>query len=173
MSLSLHEAIVPHYQQLLSAAEAFVAKSRAHFEAEGIDPDSLVDTLRLCDDMAPLRFQIVSVAHHSLGALKACEAGEFAPATPPELGFGGLQALITSAREGVAEFTPETVNALADKDVIFRLGDNAIPFTGTDFLMSFSLPNFYFHVTTAYDLLRMHGAPLGKRDFLGRMRMKR
>lgn len=172
MSLSLHDAIVPHYDQLLAATEGFLARARAHFESEGTDPDSLVNTLRLRDDMAPLHFQVVSVAHHSLGALQGVQAGRFTPPPSLELDYAGLQAHVTAAREGVAGLDKATVDGFLGKDVEFHLGQNVLPFTALDFLMSFSLPNFYFHATTAYDLLRMQGAPLGKRDFLGRMRMK-
>jgi hypothetical protein len=58
------------------------------------------------------------------------------------------------------------------KDVVFEIGGRKMPFTAEGFLMSFSLPNFYFHAATAYDILRMKGVPLGKRDFMGQMRMK-
>jgi uncharacterized protein len=65
------------------------------------------------------------------------------------------------------------VNALEGKDVTFKVRDMTMPFTAEDFLLSFSLPNFYFHATTAYDILRLKGVPLGKRDFMGRMRLKK
>ena len=65
------------------------------------------------------------------------------------------------------------MNALADREVVFAIGDIRMPFTGANFLLSFSQPNFYFHATTAYDLVRMLGVPVGKRDFLGRMRLAR
>jgi hypothetical protein len=68
---------------------------------------------------------------------------------------------------------PEAVNALVGRDVTFKLGDRALPFTTEGFLMSFSLPNFFFHAATAYDILRHKGAPLGKRDFMGKIKLKR
>jgi hypothetical protein len=80
--------------------------------------------------------------------------------------------LVTDARNELSVLTPETVNALAGGDVTFRLGDRALPFTTEGFLMSFSLPNFFFHAATAYDILRHKGAPLGKRDFMGKMKLK-
>ena len=70
-------------------------------------------------------------------------------------------------------WTPDAVNALGGRDVVFHLGDHKLPFTAEGFLMSFSLPNFYFHATTAYDILRTNGVPLGKRDFMGRLKMKK
>ena len=83
-----------------------------------------------------------------------------------------LQALVAEARNELAALTPEAVNALIGREVIFKLGERAMPFTAEGFLMSFSLPNFFFHATTAYDILRHKGAPLGKRDFMGRLKMK-
>jgi hypothetical protein len=68
---------------------------------------------------------------------------------------------------------PDAVNALVGRDVAFQFGDRKLPFTAEEFLMSFSLPNFFFHATTAYDILRHKGVPLGKRDFMGRLRIKR
>jgi len=66
---------------------------------------------------------------------------------------------------------PETVNGLAGRKVVFKLGGNEIPFTAENFLLSFSLPNFYFHAATAYDILRASGVPLGKLDFLSAMKI--
>ena len=84
----------------------------------------------------------------------------------------GLQALVREARSELAALTPEAVDALKGRDIIFKLGDRTMPFTAEGFLMSFSLPNFFFHATTAYDILRHKGVPLGKRDFMGRLKLK-
>ena len=85
----------------------------------------------------------------------------------------GLQGLVTQTIEALSAWTPEAVNALAGKDVSFALGERKLPFTAEGFLMSFSLPNFYFHAATAYDILRSNGVPLGKRDFMGRLNLKK
>ena len=120
--------------------------------------------------MLPFRFQVIAVAHHSLGAIQGAQAGLFKPPSGPmDQDYAGLQKLIADARAGaVRRFRANTVNALEGKDVIFQLGPNKLPFTAEGFLMSFSLPNLHFHATTAYDILRMKGAPLGKRDYMGR-----
>lgn len=81
------------------------------------------------------------------------------------LDFYDLQTMVAETREDLLEYAPETVDGLAERPV--RLG-NIRTFTGERFLLSFSLPNFYFHAATAYDILRMRGVPIGKRDFLGR-----
>ena len=80
--------------------------------------------------------------------------------------------MVTEAHQKLSALTPEAVNALAGRDVIFKLGERALPFTAEGFLMSFSLPNFFFHATTAYDILRHKGAPIGKRDFMGKLNLK-
>jgi hypothetical protein len=129
---------------------------------------------RLAQDMLPLRFQIISVAQHSRGAIEAVQSGEFRP--PPSktpYDYAGLQGLIAQTQEALSAWTPDAVNALGGRDVVFHLGDHKLPFTAEGFLMSFSLPNFYFHATTAYDILRTNGVPLGKRDYIGRMKMKK
>ena len=104
---------------------------------------------------------------------RGVQAGVFAPPPPvPALDFAGLQKQVSEAREELQKLKPDEVNGLAGKDMVFQLRDNKLPFTAEGFLLSFSLPNFYFHATTAYDILRSKGVPLGKRDFLGRLRMK-
>jgi uncharacterized protein len=105
--------------------------------------------------------------------MEAAKNGVFVPPSgKPDLDFPALQALVTEARNELAELTPEAVNALVGRDVTFKVGDRALSFAAEGFLVSFSLPNFFFHATTAYDILRYKGAPLGKRDFMGRLRLK-
>ena len=171
MSISLYDASVGTYLQILSSVEGVLDKGREHCEANGIDLDEVVET-RLIDDMLPFRFQLISVAHHSLGAIKGVEAGVFGPPTMNELDYGGLRDMVAAAREGLGDYSADTVNGFAGKDMEFRIGSRALPFVAQDFLLTFSLPNFYFHAATAYDILRMKGTQIGKMDFLGRMRMK-
>jgi uncharacterized protein len=95
------------------------------------------------------------------------------PSGRPDLDYAALQALVAAAHSELSALTPEAVNALLGRDVTFKVGDRALPFTAEGFLMSFSLPNFFFHATTAYDILRHKGAPLGKRDFMGRLNLNK
>jgi hypothetical protein len=85
--------------------------------------------------------------------------------------YAGLQSLVTEAQEGVASVSEADAEALADQSMVFALGEREMPFTNQNFVLSFSLPNFYFHATTTYDILRMSGIPLGKMDFLGTMKV--
>ena len=171
MATSLYDLCVPSYLQALGAVGGFLDKGLAHCKEKGIDPEAIVAT-RLFDDMLPFRFQIVSVAQHSLGAVNGVKAGQFEPPGASSADYAGLQKLVADTRDALKAVTPAEMNACAGKDVIFLLRGNKIPFTAEGFIQSFSLPNFYFHATTAYDILRTKGVPLGKRDFLGQLRIK-
>ena len=172
MALSLYDASVANYLQILGAVSGFLDRALAHYEENNIDPEAIVET-RLAADMLPFRFQIISVVQHSRGAIEGVQQGVFSPPSfKTPFNFAGLQAHVAQAREALKALTPEAVNALGGKDVIFALGERKLPFTAEGFLMSFSLPNFYFHATTAYDILRTNGVPLGKRDFMGRLNLK-
>ena len=170
MAISLYDLSVTSFLQVLGGVEGFLAKGLAHAKENGSDPNEIVTT-RLAPDMLPFRFQIVSVAHHSAGAVNGARAGHFAPPAPSDADYAGLQKLVGIARASLEAVKPEDVNGLEGKDVIFSVGDRKVPFKAEGFLMSFSLPNFYFHAATAYDILRQKGVPLGKRDFLGKMRI--
>ena len=159
------------YTQILGAVTKFLEKGKEHCATNGIELDTVVDT-SLYPDMLPFRFQIVSVAHHSLGTIEGVQAGVFGPPSmAADLDYEALQAMAGEAHEKIQAYTPDVVNALEGGAVEFKIGGQSMPFIAEDFLMTFSLPNFYFHAATAYDILRMQGVPLGKRDFLGQMRL--
>ena len=171
MSISFYDASAGTYQQLLGSVAAILDKGAAFAAENEIDLDEIVRT-KLRDDMMPFHFQIVSVCHHSWGALQGMRDGRF---TPPSFeldkDYQGLQTLVGEARDGVASISEIAAADLADKSMVFAIGDREMPFTNQNFLLSFSLPNFYFHATTTYDILRMLGAPLGKMDFMGQMKI--
>jgi hypothetical protein len=172
MAISLYDVSVASYLQTLGAVSAFLAKGREHCEKSGIDLDEVVET-RLIADMLPFRFQIISVAHHSLGAIRGIEAGVFEPPKgPPDQDYARLEELVAETRSALEAYDRAAIDVLEEKDVQFKIGGNAMPFVARDFVLSFSLPNFYFHATTAYDILRMKGTPIGKRNFMGIPRIK-
>jgi hypothetical protein len=172
MAISLYDATVATHLQILGAVAGFLDKGLTHCTETGADPNELVGS-RLTPDMLPLAFQIWSVAHHSIGAIEGCKAGLFAPPRPlPSLDYAGLRQVVAETREKLGKLTADEVNALEGRDVVFHLGEMKMPFTAEGFMLSFSLPNFYFHAATAYDILRAKGVKLGKRDFMGKMRMK-
>jgi hypothetical protein len=172
MSASLYDLVMPNFLQTIGAVEGFLAKGAAHFKEKGGDPNQVVES-RLFEDMLPFAFQVRAVVHHSLGAIRGVQAGQFGPPSgSPINDYAGLQKLVTDAKNELQQIKPEEVNACSGKDVTFSIRDTKLPFTAEGFLQSFSMPNFYFHATTAYDILRNKGVPVGKRDFMGRMRMK-
>ena len=171
MGLSLYDVSVGTYQQILGGVTGFMEKGLAHCREHNIDPNEIVEA-RLFPDMAPFRFQIVSVVHHSRGAIEAVKAGEFRPPTSGSQDYAALQQMVADARAAIDNVAPEEINSRAGGDVTFRIGERTIPFTTEGFLLSFSLPNFQFHATTAYDILRSEGVKIGKRDYLGQMRIK-
>jgi hypothetical protein len=171
MSISFYEASVSTYQQILDGVAVVLDKGAAFAAENKVDPQEFV-LKKLCDDMMPLHFQVVSVCHHSLGALVGMREGRF---TPPSFdldkSYAELQRLVADTKAGVAAFSEADANDIADKSLVFSVGKQEMPFSNQNFLMSFSLPNFYFHSTTTYDILRMQGVPVGKLDFLGAMRV--
>ena len=172
MATSLYDIGIKTYLQILPAVGGFLEKGRAYFEENKIGLDEVIN-IRFYDDMLPLRFQLFSVVHHSLGAIEGLEKGEFStPSIPSDIDYLTLKDLINEADEKLKCYGEEQINAFVGDEVIFKLGPNSIPFVAEDFILTFSLPNFYFHATTAYDILRSKGVPLGKKDFLGQMRMK-
>ena len=172
MATSLYDLSVASYLQTLGGVAGFLDRGLDHCRENDVDPNAIVET-RLFPDMAPFRFQIWSVRHHSIGAIEGVKKGAFAPPSEARpLNYVELQGLVAEAREKLAKVTPEEINALEGSDVTFQIRDFKMPFTAENFLMSFSMPNFYFHATTAYDILRSKGVPLGKRDFMGPMRLK-
>ena len=169
MSITLYDATVLTFLQMLGGAERVLEKGRAHCEANDIDLNDIVE-MRLIEDMHPFRYQVIAMTHHSLGAIRGVQAGAFSPPQMSDLDYGGLQDLVTETRTAIEQYSPEAINDLADNRIEFRGGSFRLPYLGQDFLLSFSLPNFYFHTTTAYDMLRMRGTPIGKRDYAGRVR---
>ena len=170
MAITLYDLSVGCFLQTLGAVDGFLAKGLAHCQEKGIDPSEVVEA-RLFPDMLPFRFQVVAIAHHSAGALEGAKAGQFAPPGASSADYAGLQKLVTNARTSLEALKPEEVNALEGKDVTFSVRDMKMPFKAEGFLQTFSLPNFHFHATTAYDILRHKGVPLGKRDYMGRMKL--
>jgi hypothetical protein len=172
MALTLYDAFVPGFLQTVGAVEGFLTKGAAHFKEKGVDPNSILDA-KLAEDMLPFTFQVRSVTNHSIGAIRGVKAGQITPGGPaPTMDYAGLQKMVAETREALQQVKPDELNACEGKDVVLTVRDMKMPFTAEGFLQSFSMPNFYFHATTAYDILRHKGVPVGKRDFLGKMRLK-
>ena len=170
--LTLYAATIPSYLQILSSISGLIDKAEDFCRDKDIAPDELIEA-RLTDDMNSFAYQVKSTAIHSIGAIEGVRAGVFSPdfATPPA-SFGEMRTRIEETRSALQLITVEEMESFIGRDMRFEVGERRVEFRAEDFLLSFSQPNFYFHAATAYDLLRMKGVPLGKRDFLGPLRLK-
>ncbi len=171
MAITLYDATAALFAQTLGAVDGFLRFSLKHFQEKGIDPAEIVET-RLFSDMLPFRYQIQAAIGHSVGAIEGAKGGEFKPPYGGPADYAALQKEVADALARLKSYTPAEINALEGKDVVFNLGDRKLPFTGENFLLTFSLPNFHFHCTTAYDILRQKGVPLGKRNYIGAPKVK-
>ncbi|RXZ36304.1 DUF1993 domain-containing protein [Oxalobacteraceae bacterium CAVE-383] len=172
MTISFYDVSVASYLQTLEAVGGYLDKAQAHCEQHGYDPEQIVET-RIFLDMRPFRYQIQAVAHHSLGAIEGIKTGVFQPpGARPQHDFAGLKALIADTRAEVAKVTREEIDGRVGAEVMFQVKDSQRRFTAEDFVLSFSLPNFHFHAATGYNILRSVGIPVGKRDFMGTLRLK-
>ena len=169
MSISLHAATVPSMLQILGAAKGWLDKAESCTMTE----DEVVKA-RLAEDMLPFAYQVKSMAVHSHGAFEGVRRGVFSPdMSEPSTTFAGMRAKLDEASAYLSALTEDVVEALRGGDMRFEIGEKRIPFAVEDFLLSFSQPNFYFHATTAYGILRAKGVALGKLDYLGALRAKR
>lgn len=172
MTFSLYQAIIPSYLQIIGAVEGLIDKAEAHCTSSGAAPETLIEA-QLADDMRPFAYQISSVAWHSIGAIEGIRKGVFSPdSVAPPTDFEGLRKKVAQANQALEALTEEEVNGFIGQPVNFEAGEFKIEFTADEFLLSFSQPNFYFHATTAYDILRWKGLQIGKMDFLGQIRRK-
>lgn len=173
MATSLYDMCVPTFLQTVSAVGSFLDRAATHCAATGADPDDFVHA-RLLDDMAPFHFQIECVAHHSVWALEAMKTGVFAPpALVGPIPYAGLRAMIAEAEAALKASSTNEVNGWSGKELDLQIGPRRLAFTSETFFLSFSLPNFHFHAVTAYDILRMRGVPIGKRDYEGVLRTRK
>jgi hypothetical protein len=172
MTLSLYAATVPTFLQILPSMGTLVDKAEAWCREQGVPEADLLQA-QLADDMWPFANQVRAAWLHSAGAIKGVCKGETVPDfSDPPADFATLRARIDEAVASLKAVKPETIDALVGKDTCFRIGERRMDFLVEDYLLTFALPNFFFHATTAYAILRSRGLDVGKRDFLGGLKLK-
>lgn len=173
MPLTLYDAIVPTWMQVTGSVQGLIDKAEQWCTDEGHAPSELIGAC-LATDMLPFAYQVKSCWVHSALALEGAKAGSFAPhMDPPPDSFDGLRDLLDQAVSVMKETDADELEAIAGNDMVFTIGDKfRLDFTVQNFLLGFSNPNFFFHATTAYDILRMKGIEIGKRDYLGQLPVK-
>jgi hypothetical protein len=166
MPLSMYDVSVPVLIRGLKNLSGLLDKGLASAEARKIDPSVLLNA-RLAPDMHPLSRQVQIASDSAKGAVSRL-AGTEAPSWPDtETTFPELQARIKTTIDYLEGFKPEQINGAEDRTIKMNLGGGEMPFSGRDLLLGFGLPNFFFHVVTAHDILRHNGVDIGKRDYLG------
>ena len=166
MTVSMYQISVPSLIRSLNNLAAILEKSAAHAEARKIDPTVLINS-RLYPDMFPLgrQVQIASdIARRGAARLAGLEAPKL---EDNEINFPELIARLQKTTAYLETLTPEQIDGSEEKSITLPFGKDTMVFEGLPYLIYFILPNVYFHVTTAYDILRHCGVEIGKRDFLG------
>ena len=170
--MSMSNASIPVFEISLNALSALLDKAAAYCEGKTIDPAALLNT-RLFPDMFPLTRQVQSACDQAKNG-----SARLAGIDPPryednETTIAELKARIAKTLAFVKTLDAKKIDASADREITFPLGPtNKGHMTGADYLNHFVLPNFYFHLTTAYDILRHCGVEIGKRDFFGAIPMR-
>jgi len=171
MPLSLHAAFVPSALQMLGTASHLLNKTESWCEEQGCDHGTIMGA-RLIDDMLPFSYQIKSVAEHTAGAIESLDTGVYSPdLAPPPTSFDGLREKLDWAKSVMKGLDEAEMESWIGRDMRFEFKSSRMDFTLEDFLLSFSQPNFYFHCSAAYSIARHLGVPVGKTDFLGRVRI--
>ncbi|WP_224372643.1 DUF1993 domain-containing protein [Hyalangium versicolor] len=166
MSLSMYQASVPVFIRMLGNLSAILDKAAAYAEAKKIDPTVLIRD-RLAPDMLPLSFQIQTTTDHAKGCtarLAGIEAPKFADT---ESTFPELKERIAKTVSFLQSVTAAQVDGSEDRAITLSMRSGELKLQGQNYLLSFALPNFYFHITTAYAILRHNGVELGKGDYIG------
>lgn len=174
MTAPLFAATIATFLQQLRALDGLLAKAQRAC-TEGTITEAAIQAARIVPDMAPFPNQVNWVVVHSIGAIEACRAGDSQPVpTPPATTLDEQRTLLADAIARLSAIDPAEIDELADRPVTFSIPARGIllPFDGAGYLLSFAVPNFFFHLTTAYNLLRGLGLPIGKLDYLGQLRIK-
>ncbi|HET7446862.1 MAG TPA: DUF1993 domain-containing protein [Methyloceanibacter sp.] len=162
----MYAASVPTFLHMLKNLTAILEKAEAFAKERDIEPEVLVNW-RLAPDMLPLANQIQIAADFAKGTT-ARLAGAQVPSYPDEeTTLAELKARIAKTVKFVEGFKPKDIDGSETRDITLTVGGQEMRFKGEPYLVHFALPNFYFHVTTAYDILRRCGVDIGKRDFIG------
>ena len=165
MSLSMYAATVPPLRLMLKNLSAVMAKAEAHCEAKKIDPNAFLGS-RLYPDMLPFTKQIQIASDNAKGAAARLANVEIPKFEDDEASFGELQARIDKTVAFLDTLTEAQFEGADARTITLTLRSGPREFTGTDYLTLWANPNFYFHVTTAYALLRHGGVEIGKTDYL-------
>jgi uncharacterized protein len=172
MPLSMYQASVPVFSQMLDSLASVLSKGEAFAAERKIEPAVLLGW-RLTPDMFPLQRQVQVVSDTAKGAVARLAGIEVPKWEDSERSFAELQVRVAKTTEFIGAVKPAQIDGSEAREISMTLGGKPAVFKGQPYLLGFALPNFYFHCTAAYAILRAAGVPLGKRDYLGNFEMVR
>ncbi|MDD5177454.1 MAG: DUF1993 domain-containing protein [Sterolibacterium sp.] len=168
MTISMYDASAPRFASMLCNLDAILAKAQAHAVAKKIDPAVLLSA-RLFPDMFPLLKQVQIASDHAKGAVARLAGVDVPKYEDTENSFEELRARLAKTIAFIKSFAAGQIDGSEDRGIAFKLGGHDMAFKGMPYLLGFAWPNFYFHVVTAYNILRHSGVEIGKRDYIGNL----
>jgi hypothetical protein len=166
MKISMYQASAPRFANTLRNLSAILDKAQAHAEARKIEPLVLTQS-RLAPDMFALARQVQIACDSAKGAVARLAGVEIPKHEDTEQTFAELKARIAKTVEFVESLKPAQIDGAEEREVVLKLRGQEVKFNGLQYLLGYAYPNFYFHVTTAYNILRHNGVEIGKRDYIG------
>jgi hypothetical protein len=166
MTTSMYQVSAPRFVNMLKNLSAILDKGQAYAEAKKIEP-TVLTSFRLFPDMLPLTRQVQIACDSAKGAMARLAGVEIPKNEDTEQTFPDLKARIATTIAFIETFKPAQIDGTEDKDIVLKTRGKDTTFKGAQFLLGFAYPNFYFHVTTTYNMLRHNGVEIGKWDFLG------
>src|SRR4051812_21769226 len=167
MNLSMYQASAPRFATMLRNLSTLIDKAQAHCEAKKIEPAALT-TFRLYPDMFPLTRQVQIACDTAKGAVARLAGAEIPKHEDTEQTFAELKARIAKTVDFIESVPAAKVDGTEEKEIVLAMRSGERRFKGMQYLLGFAYPNFYFHITTAYNILRHNGVELGKMDFIGK-----
>jgi len=162
----MYQASAPRFARILRNLSAILAKAQAHVEAKKLDAAALTGC-RLFPDMFPLTRQVQIACDQAKGAVARLAGMEPPKHEDTEQSFADLQARVAKTLDFVESLKASQIDGSESREVVLKQRTGELRLKGLDYLFSHAYPNFYFHVTTAYNLLRHNGVEIGKKDFVG------
>ncbi|MDP1733677.1 MAG: DUF1993 domain-containing protein [Sulfuritalea sp.] len=166
MTISMYQASAPRLANMLRNLDAILAKAQAHATAKKIDPAVLLSA-RLFPDMLPMVKQVQIATDHAKGCVARLAGVEVPKFEDTEQSFEELRARIARIIAFVESFSATQIDGSEERDIALRAGGQDMSFKGLPYLLGYAMPNFYFHLVTAYNILRHNGVEIGKRDYIG------
>ena len=166
MTISMYQASVPRFVNILGNLSSILDKAQAHVDARKLDPDTFVN-YRLFPDMLPMKSQVQIACDTAKGLVARLAGLEIPVYEDNEKTLADLKARIARTIAFIQTVTPQQIDGTEDKEIVVKRRDKETRYNGMQFLLGHAVPNVYFHVTTAYNILRHNGVEIGKRDYLG------